>query len=294
MNTRGALRHLPGIGPRKIEQLFQCGITTWPELLDHCRASHLPGLDTRHAALIAALEASETALVNRDYARLTKTLHNADHWRILADFFEDATFLDIETSGDELRPEITLVIVRHQKKLHVFTADHNLDEFLHLLDDIKLFVTFNGATFDVPQLENHFHIPLRDIGHIDLRWVCYHAQLRGGLKEIERAIGLQRPPDLIGMDGAEAAWLWQRWKLTGNTKLLQRLTRYCSADVIGLDHLSRWLIAKNTRGECPGFDWSDLPGETAMVTPVQNPLPELDRGLQDRMRARLRTMRNLA
>jgi uncharacterized protein YprB with RNaseH-like and TPR domain len=192
-HTRGALRHLPGIGPQKIEQLFQRGVTSWPDLLDHCRAGELPGLNSRNAKLIAALEAGESALANQQLAHLTQSLHNADHWRILADFIDDATFLDIETSGDELRPEITLIIAKHRGRLHIFTAEQNLDEFLALLDDVTFWVTFNGISFDVPQLENHFHIPMRDIAHVDLRWVCYHAQLRGGLKEIERAVGAGAP-----------------------------------------------------------------------------------------------------
>ena len=291
LHTRGALRHLPGIGPHKIEQLFQRGITCWHDLLAHCRAGHLPGLNSRHAKLVAALEASEHALANRQLPHLTQTLHNADHWRILADFIDDATFLDIETSGDELQPEITLIIAKHRGRLHTFTAGQNLDQFLDLLDDITFWVTFNGISFDVPQLENHFHIPLRDIAHVDLRWVCYHAQLRGGLKEIERAIGLMRPPDLIGVDGAEAAWLWQRWQLTGNPKLLQKLTRYCAADVIGLEHLSRWLIAHHTHTPAPEFHWNELPHAEEIPAPASMAPPvTVDVNMQERLRARLRAM----
>lgn len=292
-HTRGALRHLPGIGPRKIEQFFQRGITTWTDLLAHCRSEHLPGIDNRHAALIAELEQAEAALINNGYAHLTQTLHKADHWRVLADAFDDATFLDIETSGDALRPDITLIIAKHRGRLHIFTAEQNLDEFLKLLDGIQLLVTFNGINFDVPQLENHFHIPMRDIGHIDLRWVCYHAQLRGGLKEVERAVGLIRPPDLIGMDGAEAAWLWQRWKLTGNSALLQRLTRYCAADVIGLEHLSRWLIARHTNAPLPDFHWHELPHVGEITAPARAAAPTIDTNLQERLRARLRAMQRV-
>lgn len=289
-HIRGALRHLPGIGPQKIDRLCQRGITSWPDLLAHCRADHLPGFDTRHAKLIAALEAGENALANRHLSHLTQNLHNADHWRILADFLDDATFLDIETSGDELQPEITLIIAKHRGRLHIFTAEQNLDQFLHLLDDITFWVTFNGISFDVPQLENHFHIPLRDIAHVDLRWTCYHAQLRGGLKEIERAIGLVRPADLIGVDGAEAAWLWQRWKLTGNPKLLQKLTRYCAADVIGLELLSRWLIARHTNTPVPEFHWHDLPPAEHIAAPAHTATPVVDVNMQERLRARLRAM----
>ncbi|MGA1193283.1 MAG: ribonuclease H-like domain-containing protein [Kiritimatiellia bacterium] len=294
-HIRRAMRHLPGVGPSRMDDFLRRGLHDWGDLLREYRGLGLPG---KHARLVETLEAGEAALTRGDIRHFTETLHRADHWRILADFFDRATFLDIETSGDELRPEITTIIAKHAGRLHIFTAERNLDDFLHLLDDITFWVTFNGASFDVPQLENHFHIPMRDIAHVDLRWVCYHAQLRGGLKEIERAIGLTRPPDLIGMDGAEADWLWRRWKHTGNEKLVQRLVRYCAADVVGLELLSRWLVAQHTNGSAPAFIWEGLPDAEPVAAPLAPayPAPEparpaLEGGLEKRLRERLRAMR---
>ncbi len=271
-HTERAFLHLPGFGPKKVDALRAAGIHTWGELL-HREHHELPGLDDSAPAWVRTIRANEQALREGNVNELVHALHRSDHWRILADFLERATFLDIETSGDQLRPEITLIIIKHRGILHTFTAEQNLDDFLPMLDSIDLLVTFNGASFDVPQLENHFHIPLRDIAHIDLRWVCYHAELRGGLKEIERAIGLIRPADLIGMDGGEADWLWRRWKETGNTRLLQRLTRYCAADVIGLEHLSRWLIARLGGEPYPSYFWDGLPEATATAVLPTSPNP---------------------
>jgi len=256
--TQSAFLHLPGFGPKKTETLRANGIHSWIELL-HRHHHDLPGLEDGAPEWVKAIRRDQQAIAENNLNHLVNTLRRSDHWRILADFLDQATYLDIETSGGQLRPEITLIICKHRGKLHTFTAERNLDRFLDLLNEITLLVTFNGASFDVPQMEQHFHIPLRDIAHIDLRWVFYHAALRGGLKEIERSIGLIRPTDLIGMDGAEADWLWRRWKETGNPKLVQRLTRYCAADVIGLEHLSNWIIAKHTGSPGPLFQWDELP-----------------------------------
>ena len=264
-HVSGSFLHLPGFGPRKIAAMRTRGVMTWQDLL---RDQHLdlPGLDDTAPDWVKTIRRCEAAAVGGDVRFLVNTLHRSDHWRILADFSDRATYLDIETSGDQQAPDITLIIARHRGQLHIFTAEHNLDRFLDLLDDITLLVTFNGASFDVPQMENHFRIPMRDIAHIDLRWVCYYVALRGGLKEIERAIGLIRPDDLIGMDGAEADWLWRRWKDTGNRKLLDRLTRYCAADVIGLEHLSAWLIARQTGTTHPDYHWHGLPEAGAIAS----------------------------
>jgi uncharacterized protein len=253
-----ALLHLPGFGPKKIESLRTRGISTWDELIG-TQACDLPGFESDPPDWINAIKKCQHAASSGDLLHLINTLHRSDQWRILADCLEHATYLDIETSGDQQCPEITLIICKHRGSLHTFTAERNLNKFIELLDEIDLLVTFNGASFDVPQIENHFRIPLGHIPHIDLRWVCYHAQLRGGLKKVENAIGLIRPPDLIGMDGAEADWLWRRYKETGNVALLHRLTRYCAADVIGLEFLSQWLIAKYTGESFPDFQWTELP-----------------------------------
>lgn len=295
LHTKKAFLHLPGIGPQKTATFPAKGIFNWDDLKLQYGAQVLPGVETpRHAELLLELGRCEAALIDANLSYLSKTLHRSDHWRLLADFGNKATFLDIETSGDELRPEISVVVMRHQGQLHTFTAGQNLDQFLHFLNEIELLVTFNGASFDVPQLENHFHIPMRDIAHIDLRWVCYHSQLKGGLKEIERAIGLVRPPDLIGMDGAEAAFLWQRWKWTGNQKLVRRLARYCAADVIGLEHLSNWIVASQTSAPYPEFHWRDLPGEETFAAPTPSPAGHeapVRTGIESRLRSRIRAMR---
>jgi uncharacterized protein YprB with RNaseH-like and TPR domain len=296
----GALLHLPGFGPRKIADLRQRGLDSWPRLLDH--HGDLPGLDETAPPWVKAVRVGCEALARADLTRLVTTFHRSDHWRILADFLPQATYLDIETSGDTRHPDLTLIIALHRGHLHTFTAEQNLDAFLDLLDDLTLLVTFNGASFDVPQLENHFHLPLHDLAHIDLRWVCYHRNLRGGLKEIERAIGLQRPPDLVGMDGAEADWLWRQWKESGRRGLLDRLTRYCAADVLGLEHLARWLIADHTGQPVPTYSWdalppppADLPAPSApapappSVIPPPAPFPRLTNAdLQRLLRERLR------
>lgn len=291
--TRGAFLHLPGVGPGKISAFPAQGIHEWNHLRAKHATPHLPGVPpTRAAELLAEIERCEDALSKKNLAYLSQKLHRSDHWRLLADFGESATYLDIETSGDDLHPEITLIIAKHRGCIHTFTAERNLGGFLDLVNEIELLVTFNGASFDVPQLENHFHIPLRDIAHVDLRWACYHAQLRGGLKDIERAIGLMRPADLIGMDGAEAAFLWQRWKATGNEKMLRRLTRYCTADVIGLEHLSRWIIASHTSQPFPEFHWRDLPEEHSITIQAIENTGSLEKaGLESRLRSRVRALR---
>ncbi len=288
LNCMGALLHLPGIGPLTEQRLRMQGIGSQRELSRH-DTNELPGFADCAPPRTRLARQCERAIAAGDIAFLLKTFHRSDHWRILADFMDRATFLDIETTGDPTAPDITLIVCFHGRHLSMFTAGDNLDDFLAYLDTIKLLVTFNGATFDLPRIEARFHIPLGHIPHIDLRSVCHHAGMRGGLKQVEHAIGLQRPPDILGVDGSDADWIWERWRTTGDIAHLALLTRYCAADVISLQHLTNWLIARHTGSPCPPFDWSDLPPVTALPPPAPV-LPPLSIGTsrQQRLRERLR------
>ncbi|MCP5488417.1 MAG: ribonuclease H-like domain-containing protein [Verrucomicrobia bacterium] len=278
--TSGALRHLPGIGPEREKRLRASGIRTWDDLLRE-RPGHLPGLGITDR-LHDAVQQSREALNARDLGALTGLLARADHWRLLHDFAAEATYLDIETTGQQ-QAEITVVVCLHRGELHTFVQGENLDMLLDLLDDTRLLVTFNGASFDLPQIVDYFHIPPLTLPHIDLRWVCYHAGLSGGLKHIERAVGIQRPHDLVGTDGAEAVWLWDRWCTTRQPELRTKLLRYCAADVIALDLLREQLLERILPGSCPARPvrtnadlWRLLPEQDAVIQPAVKglgPLP---------------------
>ena len=58
--------------------------------------------------------------------------------------------------------------------------------------------------------------------------------LAGGLKQVEQTLGISRPADLEGVDGAEAVWLWYRWHHYGDKAAREKLLRYCGADVLAL------------------------------------------------------------
>lgn len=230
---RSAFHHLPGIGPKRLKQIQQAGIRDWFHLAEQPRT--LLGMgDRTWQQLNDSLAECCGAFAAADLEYFVANLDRRDHWRILANYFDTATFFDIETSGLECDSVITIIACYHRGRFYRFFNGENLEEFLDLLEDVDLLVSFNGNSFDVPKVERAFHIPELPCPHLDLRWVCYHAGLRGGLKKIEPRLGILRPPDLAFVDGAEAVWLWQRWEQTGDSRLRSRLDRYCCADVAAL------------------------------------------------------------
>lgn len=222
--------HCKGIGPVKLEQLKKSGIKNWNDALS-C-PSKIPFKAPLATDLIEEIIRSKIAFEQRDIRYLANTFVPQDQWRILDHFFDEASFFDIETSGLSYYDITTLIVCYHKGKLYEYVADENLNEFLNLLEDIKLLVSFNGASFDVPRILDTFHIPELPCAHIDLRWLCYHGKYRGGLKSIADSMGHKRPPGLSEVDGADAISLWNEWKYDQNRESRSLLIRYCQADVI--------------------------------------------------------------
>lgn len=270
-----AFHHLPGIGPRRLLQLEQTGIRNWDDL--EARLPELRFGPTGRDRLRRALDDCRRAHAAADIACLVATLHPVDHWRILGTYFDQASYFDIETSGLGTDSLITVIACRHQDTLQTFVRGRNLDAFLDLLEDVRLLVSFNGASFDVPRLLHGFHIPSIPCPHLDLRWMCHRQQLRGGLKRIEQDLGIRRPTDLQGVDGAEAVWLWELWESRRNPRALERLVRYCAADAACLPQVAARLLAAR---DCPipipdpAEAWACLLPELALAppTPADPPL----------------------
>lgn len=194
------------------------------------------------SVLLQTVTHSQTALEQNDIQYFIDNFSIKEQWRILVTYFDRLSYFDIETSGLSYDAYVTCVVCLHRGKLLRFVHGENLDDFLDLLEEIPLLVSFNGSSFDIPQLLHTWHIPEFPCPHIDLRWQCYHEQLSGGLKKVEDELGIVRPPDLQGVDGAEAVWLWFRWLQYQDQEARHRLIRYCAADVLTLQMVTALLL----------------------------------------------------
>ncbi len=242
----GCFTHCPGIGPGTDNRLREVGISSWQDCLE--KPERIPLGERRRYELLNVLARSERARSEGDIEFFVKKYPSREKWRILAEYFHDATFFDIETTGlSWYESHASVITALHGGEIHVFRFGENLDDFLSLVDEAKLLVTFNGNCFDIPFLEKTFNIPELDCPHVDLRWVAYYRGYRGGLKYIEEVMNIERPEGLIGVDGFEAVDLYYRWQ-AGNEESGEKLVAYCTVDTLSTYLVSQRLLHENDSG----------------------------------------------
>lgn len=113
----------------------------------------------------------------------------------------------------------------------------DLGDFPTAIKDYSLLITYNGKQFDVPFLKAKFPGLKLPGAHLDLRFPLRRLGLSGGLKDIERQLGMEREGPLREVDGYMAVRLWQEYR-RGNKAALETLIRYNLEDVVGLKSLA--------------------------------------------------------
>lgn len=227
-------QHVPGIGPWRERNLWELGFRNWAAFPE---ASKKPIVSRAKDPVIREwiAKASE-ALDARDLAGLATLLPNREHWRLARTFGEGAVFFDIETDGSE-RQLPTVVSLLDADGLHLFVRGENLETLPEALMRRPIWVTFNGSCFDVPVLREHFPQLSRPPVHLDLRFMGRRIGLQGGLKQIERGLGLDRSDAIEGVGGMDAVLLWRAWLETRDPAVLQLLVEYNLYDAINLRSL---------------------------------------------------------
>ena len=163
-------------------------------------------------------------------------LPSAEHWRLFPEFRDTVVYLDIETTGlDTWNTQITTIATYDGSTVKTYVNGRNLDDFKKDIKRYKVIITYNGKTFDVPCIESVLGIDVNHV-HIDLRYVLKSLGYSGGLKNCEKALGLDRG-DLDGVDGYFAVLLWKEFKRTRDEKILDTLLAYNVEDVVNLEAL---------------------------------------------------------
>jgi uncharacterized protein len=156
-------------------------------------------------------------------------------------------YLDIETTG--LTPsgcEITVIgihICRGEQVdfIQLVGIDVTAAGILSALRDVDVLYTYNGSRFDLPFIHARLGINLAEMfPHHDLMFDCWRKNLYGGLKGVERQLGVRRK--LPDMNGWEAVRLWWKYVDSFDLDALNILCEYNKEDVVNLKTLKDMLL----------------------------------------------------
>ncbi|MFW6376917.1 MAG: ribonuclease H-like domain-containing protein [archaeon] len=219
-----------GIGETTERDLWRRGVTHW----DDFDRSVLGG--RRGRRLEDFIDEGRSRLADDDARFFDEALPGGERWRLYENFREDACFFDIETTGlDHHRDVVTTVSFHRDGETTTLVRGRDLtrEAVRAQLEDASLLVTFNGKRFDVPFLETSFDLDV-NTPHLDAMYTCRRLDLSGGLKPIERDLGLERDrPDVTGRD---AVRLWHEYE-RGDESALETLIEYNREDAVNLQRL---------------------------------------------------------
>jgi len=226
--------HLKGLSRSAEEKLWSRGIMTW----DDYERSRGGGVFSRARTedVLIQLRESRQAMENSDAAYFLDRLPPADRIRVFPHFRDRIGYLDIETTGLNHTDQITTIALYDARRVRTFVKGHNLSRFPSAAASRGLLVTFNGDRFDLPFLRRAFAEPF-DQPHLDLCPVLAALGFRGGLKECERMLGIQRHV-LTKLNGADAPSAWDRYARRGDKSALSLLLAYNAQDALSLERLA--------------------------------------------------------
>lgn len=229
---------LEGVGEKTERRLWRAGLLTWQDFLE---VRDAPGISLdRKGFYNEELHQAAGELERRNSRYFLEKLERREQWRLYKNFKKEAVFLDIETAG--LSPdssELTVVGLYDGERIRALVKGIDLSEdtLAEELSRYKMLITFYGTAFDLPFLLRQFpRLDLR-LPHFDLCFAGRRVGLKGGLKGVEKQLGIGRDEEVQGLDGYDAVRLWYAYK-SGSFEALELLLKYNEADTSSLPYIA--------------------------------------------------------
>jgi len=243
-----------GIGETRERRLWEAGVERW----DLFEPTSAPVGPTTSERIMAFLDEAHDRLHAADTHFFADRLPSSETWRLYEDFRDETVYFDIETTGLDSRHAVVTTLSAYQGgQMRTLIRGHDLTatRVTQLLNDAPLIASFNGVQFDVPFIEESLGISI-ETPHLDLRYPCSRLGLKGGLKRIERVLGISRGSS--GVDGRDAIRLWRMYDRHGDGEALDRLVAYNQDDTENLRMLAD-VVAHELHETTAGALLTELP-----------------------------------
>ena len=152
-------------------------------------------------------------------------------------------YLDIETSFEQ-RIAIIGIYFDDGNVVQIVGQEITAEKLSGILNGVGTIYTYNGSRFDLPTIKKCLGINLEKLFSChDLMYDCWVCNLYGGLKAVEKQLGISR--DSEGIDGMMAMELWADYVNCDNKESLQTLLNYNKDDIVNLEILRKKLEKYN-------------------------------------------------
>lgn len=166
-----------------------------------------------------------------------------------ADLMKYRAYIDIETMGLSCYYcDLTLIGIGLEKRgrcqvVQLYEDTLTPQSLLDNLRYVEELYSYNGSRFDLPFIRAKLGVDLKQyFHHTDLMYDCWRNNLKGGLKAVERRLGIERR--LRNIDGYIAVQLWHEYTSNDSRLALKTLLEYNSEDVLNLLVLRNKLSVK--------------------------------------------------
>jgi uncharacterized protein YprB with RNaseH-like and TPR domain len=228
--------HFPGVGDETERSLWGQGFVSWQHVLDKPEDFSCGSADRK--LFLASVAASSRAIAKGNHRPFRKPLGSKHAWRAFPDFRGRCVYLDIETDGRSSGDAITTIGIYDGARFRCLVKHEDLADFPEIIADYGMIVTFYGAGFDLPMIQKRFPGLRLDHIHIDLCLALRQLGIRGGLKKIEKQLGIGRSQETDGLGGLDAIRLWRRYEQLDDGQALETLIAYNREDVVNLEELA--------------------------------------------------------
>jgi uncharacterized protein len=231
-----------GISDRIEHKIKEQGIKDWNAFL---KAEKVKGISSKRKIYYNSqiLDLKESIRLD-NLTILSKKVPLNKHWMFYEYYKDVALFLDIEVSGVKKEDYVFLIALYDGIDTKIMIKGINLDlrRLKTFVKNYPLIISFNGSVHDMPFLKKRYPDLFSDKIHIDLRFLANKAGLSGGLKEIERKLGIPRSKIQSTYRSGDIKRLWRMFKAGGDDYYLKLLLEYAEDDVISLKLIAQKLM----------------------------------------------------
>ncbi|MFT4343422.1 MAG: ribonuclease H-like domain-containing protein [Candidatus Woesearchaeota archaeon] len=233
---------LDGIGTLKESHLWESGITDWNSFV---RADAIKGISLKRKLVHqSVLSRAKRALLADDVGFFVRRLPMIHHWRLFEYYRDNCLFIDVEFSSVQ-NGFITCLSIYDGYRVITAVKDMTWDEraLKEIFSRCKMIITFNGSVCDIPLLRKLFPAMIpSSVLHWDLRYSAAHLGFAGGLKEVERLLGISRHNTIVDrLCGGDPYTLWRMFKGSGDRYYLNLFVEYNQEDVLNLETIAQKL-----------------------------------------------------